>query len=143
MGKDQVLPVTSKLRRTRMKKILALIAALMFVIPVAACSSDSTPAPVQTVTAPAPAPYEAPAVSTDDRYLNAVRGQSAVLYSVPDATLVELAGTICDGLRAGIPIETVLQIGIDSGLDSTSVAAIAAGAVVFYCPGADERTSGA
>jgi hypothetical protein len=127
-----------------MKKILALIAALMFVIPVAACTTESTPAPTVTVTAPAPQErtderYEA---STDEQYLRAVRGQSAVLYSVPDGTLVELAVTICEGLRSGLPIETILQIGIDSGLDPTSVASIAAGAVVFYCPGADEQGGG-
>jgi hypothetical protein len=99
-----------------------------------------------TVTAspPAPAPYQPGTSSgTDATYLNAIRSRSAVLYSVPDATLVELAQTICQSLNAGIPIQTVLQTGLDAGLDSTSVAAIAAGAVVFYCPGADEQTSGA
>lgn len=128
-----------------MKKILAAIAlTVVIAFPLGGCATSPPPATTVAVTAPAPAPYQPETSSgTDAQYLNAVRSRSAVLYNVPDSTLVELAGSICNGLRAGIPIETVLQIGIDSGLDSTTVAVVAAGAVVFYCPGADEQTSGA
>lgn len=120
-----------------MKKImtaLAIAVALMFS---AACSSDSTPAPAVTVTATAQAPVS-PVETQDEKYLSAIRGRASSLYSVPDADLVSLANQICSGLNSGISIERILQIGLDAGLDSTEVASIAAGAVVFYCPGADE-----
>jgi hypothetical protein len=124
-----------------MKKILALVAALMFVIPTAACTIEAPPAaaPVTVTAEPAPEPQ---ASSQDEQYLDTIRDESPQLNAVPDSSLVELAGNICTSLRSGIPIETVLRIGIESGLDSDSVTSIAAGAVVFYCPDAYTPTSG-
>ena len=122
-----------------MKKILAAVALTVAIaFPLGGCSTSAEPAPTVTVTAPAPEQYQ-PETSSgiDGQYLNAVRSKSSVLYGVPDQMLLDIAQTICQSLNAGVPIQTVLQTGIDSGLDSTSVAAIAAGAVVFYCPGAD------
>lgn len=89
-----------------------------------------------TAQAPQPEPQ-----SKDAVFLDAVRSKSAELNSVPDYMLVDLAGNICDALQAGVPIEQVLTIGVNSGLSSTSVAAIAAGAVVFYCPEQNDLTA--
>lgn len=120
-----------------MKKIAAaaiLAASLLFVT---ACGSGEKDLVVVTVTETAPAP--APAESTESNYLSAVRNASPELVAVEDSTLVSLANQICNSLNSGVSIERVLQIGVDSGLSSTNVAAVAAGAVVFYCPGADEQ----
>jgi hypothetical protein len=123
-----------------MKKILvATIGAFLIAVPLSACSSETVaePAPKETVYVPQPAPE--PVVNEDDAFLDAVRSKDSAFYSVPDASLVELAGTICQSLRSGIPITRVIQTGLDSGLSSNQVASIVAGAVVFYCP--DQRSA--
>jgi hypothetical protein len=124
-----------------MKKIIAaamIAASLMFAT---ACSSGEKEIQVVTVTATAPAP-ESPiygsGVSADDQFLDAVRSRAPEVVTVTDSTLIATGRQVCDSLNAGLPIERVLQLGLDSGLSSTTVAAVAAGAVVFYCPGADE-----
>jgi hypothetical protein len=119
-----------------MKKILvATLGAILIAVPLSACSSETVaePAPKETVYVPQPAP-EPQTNSDEDSYLTAVRSKDSALYSVPDASLVELAGTICQSLRSGIPVQRVIQTGLDSGLSTNQVAALVAGAVVFYCP---------
>lgn len=118
-----------------MKKFIALMFVPMAVA-LGGCSSDTPP-----TSAPAPvvqqSPQPAPQVSNDEQFLAAVRSQAPAFYSVSDDQLISLGNKICEGLVAGIPIQQILQTGINSGLSSNEVAAVAAGAVVFYCPGAD------
>jgi type IV secretory pathway VirB10-like protein len=125
-----------------MKKFLILAAVVMLAVPVSGCSTGSEPAPTVTVTAPAPE-REQPAPLSDEAFLSAVRGSAPELARVSDLQLVDLARTICLGLDAGVSIETVLETGINSGLGTNSVAAIAAGAIVFYCPDQESQLNGA
>ena len=127
-----------------MKRMLAaVLGTALLVMPLAACSGEQTaaPAPKETVYVPQPAPE--PQVSEDSAYLSAVRSKDSALYSVPDSQLVSLAGTICQSLRSGVPVRQVLQTGLDAGLSVNQVAALVAGAVVFYCPEQESAVRGA
>lgn len=115
-----------------MKKFILATIAILFVVPVTACSSD--PAPAQPAAPTVEQPYEPPVVSQDDRFIEIVNRRAPITLSTADSSLVSLAQSICSSLRSGVPIETVLEIGLNSGLDTNTVATVTAASVVVYCP---------
>ena len=129
-----------------MKKII--IATLGTAIAVTACSTGPTVAtPTVTVTAsqtaPAPAPTDndAPQAgannfsSNDDAtYLALLRGNDSAFYAVDDQTLVDLGQTTCEAFDAGMTLEMYAAVATSSGVTTDQAAAIAAAAIVVYCP---------
>lgn len=115
-----------------MKKFILATTAVLFVIPVAACSSD--PAPAQPAAPTVEQSYVPPVVSQDDKFIEIVNERAPVTRSITDSSLISLAQSICSSLRSGVPIETVLQVGLNSGLDTNTVATVTAASVVVYCP---------
>lgn len=132
-----------------MKKII--IATLGTAIAVTACSAGPTvAAPTVTVTAsqtaPAPAPTDndAPQAGANDNdnfssnddatYLALLRGSDSTFYAVDDRTLVDLGRTTCDAFDAGMTLEMYAAVATSSGVTTDQAAAIAAAAIVVYCP---------
>lgn len=129
-----------------MKKII--IATLGTAIAVTACSAGPTAAtPTVTVTAsqtaPAPTPLDdAPQAGANDNfsssddatYLALLRGSDSTFYAVDDQTLVDLGRTTCDAFDAGMTLEMYAAVATSSGVTTDQAAAIAAAAIVVYCP---------
>lgn len=119
-----------------MKRILAAVAAAMFVVSLSGCSAQA-PAPVVTVTQQAPAPAPAP-VSGDAAYLAALHSTNPVFYSIPDTTLLSAGYEVCAMLNQGVPFTSVASSLIAKANGQPEVAKafgnIMGAAVVNLCP---------
>ena len=133
-----------------MKKtiVATLGTALGTTVLLTACNAgQASPAPTVTVTAsqtaPAPAPTDndAPQAgannfssSDDATYLALLRGSDSTFYAVDDRTLVDLGRTTCEAFDAGMTLEMYAAVATSSGVTTDQAAAIAAAAIVVYCP---------
>ena len=127
------------------------LAALLLVLPVAACTAQPTataptPAPVTvtttaTATAPAPEPTTddtpTPVLSTEQTFLKVVRDRYPITEGMPDATLVNLAESACGALDEGATGPEVIAqvVATDATAEHKRIIAYAIGAgVAAYCP---------
>lgn len=124
-----------------------IIAALGIALTLTACSAPTVAAPTVTVTAsqtaPAPTPLDdAPQAGANDNfssnddatYLALLRGSDSTFYAVDDQTLVDLGRTTCEAFDAGMTLEMYAAVATSSGVTTDQAAAIAAAAIVVYCP---------
>lgn len=120
----------------KIKKTLAVGLTLVTALSLSACgigSNTATPAVTVTKTVVEPAP--APAVETFSvsDLPNAVRLQDPYYYDADDASIIELATTICTTLQGGASVEDVALV-VAEGLGADHATAIIAGAIVYICP---------
>ena len=88
---------------------------------------------VETVAPIEPAP--APATETFDvaDMPDNIRAQDSWFYEVDDATIIDVATSVCTALRSGVTIEEIGAVAADSiGIEHAP--ALIAGAIIFICP---------
>lgn len=123
-----------------MKKSLLLVPASLLL---AACAGSSTsvvtvteqktvPAPVVTVTesvAPDNGGKYAP-----DMFLDYVHGMLPETFGTSNDGLLDFGDTVCSSIDAGVPVTTLVEIGIENGLTSDQISTLIAASIMFLCP---------
>jgi hypothetical protein len=115
-----------------MKKITA-IGALALVL--ASCTTETV---IREVPATDPAPQTTqPTYTADDQFIDHVYYNAIGEIYLTNAELIELGLLVCEALDAGNSIDEVaatLELAASTDEDIALFAAIAVGAIWFYCP---------
>lgn len=115
-------------------KIVAIALASLALLGLSACSKTaSTSAPTVTVTKDSVTEDLGGSTLSDPDQLMSLLDNAGLGY-VDSGTAVELAQSICQGLRNGIGWQTIVKIGESSGFTQTQSISLVAASIVVYCP---------
>lgn len=92
------------------------------------------PAPEPETYEPEPEPVYTEPVRDKAAYLAHVHSEAPETLSVPNSNTVELGDTICEVLRTGGSVRTIVQKGLESGLSDEVIVALVTGAAMYLCP---------
>jgi hypothetical protein len=99
------------------KKILALLIALLAIMAVAAPASAT------------------PAYSQKDRiFVRLVRADAPVFKYAPASSLIKLGHSICGALDTGTDESEAVYIGMEAGMSQHQSLVVVASALTVYCP---------
>ncbi len=116
-----------------MKKSIAL-GALALIL--ASCTTETVIREVPATNPPAPQSTQ-PTYTAEDQFIDHVYANATGYIYNSDAELVELGGLVCEALDAGNSVSDVadtLELAASTNDDIALFAAIAVGAIWFFCP---------
>lgn len=124
-----------------MKKTLLILAPAALLLAACAGASTSTVTVTEQKTVPAPAVTVTESVTPNnggkyapDMFFDYIHGMLPETFGVSNDGLLDFGDTVCSSIDAGVPITSLVQIGLDNGLTSDQISTLIAASVMFLCP---------